>query len=175
MLANSMSQQPCCNAENLEFDMQISHVQFSTQKLQQLRDETNGDAEMEALKSIIITGWPETRRQLPSLLRPYWSFRDEMSVEDGIILKGDRIVIPLKARPGILAKLHESNHGIDKTRLRASCVYWVNLNADIEDIIKKCSACQQEQQLPESFIQHEIPTRAWQVIGTDLFSIDRDY
>ena len=77
--------------------MQISPVQFSTQKLQQLQDEINSDADMEALKSIIITGWPETRRQLPPPLRPYLSFCDEMSVEDSIILKGDRTVIPQKA------------------------------------------------------------------------------
>ena len=36
-LVDSMSRQPCSNSESLEFDVQISHVQFSTQRLDELR------------------------------------------------------------------------------------------------------------------------------------------
>ena len=45
-LADSMSRQPCSNAESLEFDVQISHVQFSTQKLDELRRETRNNNEL---------------------------------------------------------------------------------------------------------------------------------
>ena len=40
----------------------------------------------------------------------------------------------------ILAKLHESHQGIEKTRLRArATVYWKNINRDIDEIVRKCS------------------------------------
>ena len=173
-VADLLSRQPSSNKESLNFDLQINHVQFSPHRLQQLRDETDNDDEMLSLKSIIMSGWPETRRQLATQLRPYWSFRDELTVDDGIVMKSDRIVIPLRARPQILAKLHEAHQGVEKTRLRArSCVYWVNINSDIENMVQRCDICQHEMssQSPEPLLQHEVPSRPWQVVGTDLFSI----
>ena len=124
-----------------------------------------------------MSGWPETRRQLATQLRPYWPFRDELTVDDGIIMKSDRIVIPLRARSEILAKLHLAHHGVEKTRLRArSCVYWININCDIENMIQRCDICQRElfAQPSEPLMQHEVPSRPWQVVGTDLFSISRN-
>ena len=176
-VADLLSRQPSSNKESLKFDMQINHVQFSPHRLQQLRDETDNDDEMLSLKSIIMSGWPETRRQLATQLRPYWPFRDELTVDDGIIMKSDRIVIPLRARSEILAKLHLAHQGVEKTRLRArSCVYWININRDIENMIQRCDICQRElcAQPSEPLMQHEVPSRPWQIVGTDLFSIGRN-
>ena len=52
------------------------------------------DAHLQQLKSVIIMGWPDTKDELHADLRPYWSYRDELVVIDGIILKGRCIVIP---------------------------------------------------------------------------------
>ena len=90
-------------------------------------------------------------------------------------MKGERVLIPAKMRPEILAKLHEAHQGIEKTRLRArTCVYWNNMNSDIEMLVRRCSICQESQpsQQPEPLLQHELPTRPWQVLGTDLFHLD---
>ena len=92
-------------------------------------------------------------------------------------MKGDRIIIPTNVRPDILAKLHEAHQGVEKTRLRArTCVFWINMNKDIECMIQRCGICQHElrSQSAEPLMQHDIPTRPWQVVGTDLFSIGRD-
>lgn len=57
-------------------------------------------------------------KDLPSQLRPYWSFREELSVEDGIILKGPRVVVPNSMHEYVLGKLHEGRHqGSTKTKL----------------------------------------------------------
>ena len=39
-------------------------------------------------------GWPHQRRQVPHLVRRYWDFRDELSTDDGMLLKGLRLIIP---------------------------------------------------------------------------------
>ena len=93
-LADSISRQPCSNAESLEFDVQISYVQFSTQKLDELRRETRNDNELLILLKVIADGWPERRRDLHPQLRAYWPFRDELVADDGIVLKGNQIVMP---------------------------------------------------------------------------------
>ena len=173
LVADCLSRQPNKSRSNLiELDVKVCHVQFSTEKLSQLRTAVNQDDVLCRLRDVIIHGWPKERYELNSMLRPYWSFRDELSVENGLILKGDRLVIPSSMQKEILDKVHTSHQGIIKCQLRAkTCVYWPNINKDIEELIGKCTACQKYKtsQSMESLHPHEIPTRPWQVVGTDLF------
>ena len=131
------------------------------------------------LQSIILDGWPEKRNEVPVEIRKYWAFRDEMAVADGLVTKGDCVIIPKTLRRDILEKLHAAHQGIEKTRLRArTCVYWSGINGDIEEMINKCGICQEVQhaQRSEPLLQHEVPTRPWQNVGTDLFAIgNRNY
>ena len=46
------------------------------------------DNHLQQLKGIIITGWPDNRDELHVDLQPYWSYRDELAVIDGVILNG---------------------------------------------------------------------------------------
>ena len=93
--------------------------QFSTQRLEILRDETRQDAELMELQTIIHDGWPEKRKEVPAEIRKYWAFRGEMAVADGLVTKGDCVIIPKTLRRDILEKLHAAHQGIEKTRLRA--------------------------------------------------------
>ena len=74
--------------------------------LQQLRVATQDDNELAILKHTIMQGWPKTIKQVPPELQPYWTFREELTIEDGLILKGTRIVIPNKQCQAILKQLH---------------------------------------------------------------------
>ena len=146
MLADAMSRQPSSESTQIDLDIKVSFVQFSTQKLQSIREATQADDELCALRAVIVDGWPDRQRHLAAPLRPYWSCRDELAVEDGLIMKGDRLVIPLSLQAEVLSKQHEAHQGIEKTRLRArSCVYWKSINSDIDDIVWKCDACQRLQ------------------------------
>ena len=48
-LAVTLSRQPCPDNNTIELDVQISHVQFSTGKLDDLRQETRNDSELQNL------------------------------------------------------------------------------------------------------------------------------
>ena len=52
--------------------------------------------ELALLKHTITEGWPSTIKEVSSVLQSYWIFRDELTIEYGIILKGTQIVIPAK-------------------------------------------------------------------------------
>ena len=45
------------------------------------------DDELALLKHTITYGWPSTIREVPSELQAYWTFREELTFEDGIVLK----------------------------------------------------------------------------------------
>ena len=59
---------------------------------QKIKIVTQEDDELALLKHIITQGWPSTIKEVPSVLQTYWTFREQLMIEDGIILKGTRIV-----------------------------------------------------------------------------------
>ena len=77
---------------------------------QSLNAKTQQDATLMELIDITSHGWPDRLKELPTSLRPYWSFRDELTVDNGITMKGPRVVVPMYKY--ILAKLHEGHQGI---------------------------------------------------------------
>ena len=64
-----------------------------------------------------------------------------------------------------------------RDELAVDCVYWLNINKDIERVCRSCPACQelQEPNRQEPLIAHEIPSHPWQSIASDLFEIDHHY
>ena len=118
------------NTAEVELDMRVDEVSFnlinfSQTKQQTLRDETRNCPMLSALSEVIFQGWPEKMRDLPRELRSFWSYRDELGIEDGVIFKGKQVLIPECMRPDILRQLHQGHQGIEKTRMLArESVYW---------------------------------------------------
>ena len=111
-------------------------------------------------------------------MRPFWSFKVNMAVIDGVIMKGRCIIIPKPQqalKQQALDQLHVNHMGIEKTKLLAcKSIYWVNVNSDIENYIKNCTTCLafQQMQPKEKIIHHDIPIRPWDILGADMFHIN---
>ena len=43
---------------------------------------------------MILMGWPETRSEVPNEIKVYFPHRDELTVDEGIVFKGAKLVIP---------------------------------------------------------------------------------
>ena len=59
-----------------------------------IREDTNNDAITTKLAEIIMKRWPSTNRDLDKDIIPYYSYKVDLVMNDGIIFKGQRIVIP---------------------------------------------------------------------------------
>ena len=80
-----------------------------------------------------MQGWLSSIKQVPPVLQPYWTFREGLSVEDGLILKGTRIVIPNRKWEAILKLIHVGHLGLNKCKLHAKeTAYWPALNDQLE-------------------------------------------
>ena len=88
----------------LDLNLEVSALELnaSPSKLENIRQESERDPQMLILKKLIIQGWPKDIKQCPAPVRSYWNFRDELSIIDGIVVKGNCIVIPLKFCPELL-------------------------------------------------------------------------
>ena len=140
-LAKSKIEQIC---KGLDLKIEDVYLNASNDKCVSIATETSKDETLLALKSQIIKGWPSDRGKCPRNLLEYWNYRDELSILDGLVLKGTRIIEPNQCRDELLEKLHEGNFGIDRTKLRArDSIYWPGINKDIEILIKTCNTCQE--------------------------------
>ena len=55
----------------------------------------------------------------PEPLRQYWPVYDRLSVDDGLVVCGSRLVIPQRLRMTVLEALHASPLRKEKTKTRA--------------------------------------------------------
>lgn len=101
--------------------------------------------------------------------------RDFLSLtQDGLILLNGRIIIPRDAQAKVLQDLHEGHQGIVKTKRAArASVYWPGINRDIEELVRGCEKCTTHlpSQAPEPLIQETIPRYPFEVMSSDLFSL----
>ncbi|RUS77745.1 hypothetical protein EGW08_014504 [Elysia chlorotica] len=131
------------------------------------------------LKLIILQGWPDLKSDLPSCVLPYFNYRDELTVQEGIILRGYRIVIPSSLRQDLKAKVHAGHHGINSCLRRSrDLIFWHGMSSNIRAHVESCDTCATccARQPEQPLITHEVPSRPWQKVGTDIFSISgRNY
>ena len=148
---------------------------MSTTGTQRIRDETAKDVTLQHLTRTIVDGWPEVYKDCPADLHPFWNFRDELSVENQLLFKGDRVVIPSTLQPEILKHLHTGHIGTEKMQLRArSSVFWPGLTNDVKNITKSCEPCQKHapKQRQEEILVHEpTATKPWSKLASDIFDI----
>ena len=148
---------------------------FQDATLQYIRAASQVDPEMIVLRSLIESGWPSDKAKVPHLVRSYWHVRHELTVNEGLLFKQDRVVIPTSLRPNILYKLHAAHRGAEFTLRHArNCVFWPGLNSQITDMCKNCATCAQHaHQHPREPLQpYPVPTLPWQLVSQDLFEIN---
>ena len=108
---------------------QITSQLYARSDSLQLKEATQADDTLAILKYTIQQGWPSSIKDLPSEIQPFWTFREKLTIEDGLILKGTRIVIPSNKQDVILKLIHEGHLGLTKCMLHAKeTLYWPGLN-----------------------------------------------
>jgi len=105
-------------------------------------------------------GWPNDKSQSALDTRPYWNLRNEIFVEDGLLIYEDRVIVPEALRYKVLQTLHAGHQGVEKTKLRArQVVYWLGINSKIQNLVSACRVCERYSAAikKERLIPHEIP------------------
>ncbi|CAB3997130.1 Hypothetical predicted protein [Paramuricea clavata] len=121
-----------------------ANLPCSSEIFEEVRQETARHPVSQKIIRMIRVVWPQSKKALPEDLKEYWNQKLELSETQGIILKDQRILIPIVLRRKIVDKLHQGHQGIEKTKQRArQSVYWPRINKDIEDLVSKCSHCEE--------------------------------
>lgn len=124
------------------------------------------DEELSLVKEAIETGvWDDVPIQYRAL-----TIRNDLTHYDGLILRGDRIVVPrdLQKRIVELAHIgHQGSTGI-KAHLRSK-VWFPAMDKMIDQVVRGCKPCQMTG-LPDkpNPITRRIPTEPWQDLAMDF-------
>ena len=142
---------------------------------QNIKALTKSDVTRQALVTVLQTGWPASRKLCPDSIKPFWNEKDNLIEYNGLIFKGQQLVIPTALRPTIMKEVHSGHFGIVKCLERAkAAVYWPGYTLQIRDMVESCSLCQEHRRAISNMPlqQHPVPDHPYQIGGTDLFELD---
>ena len=100
---------------------------------------------------------------MPAIAKYYWDFRDELSTDEGLLLKGPSLVIPAVLRESYLHCLHKADitdymrrcqvcikrsrparGHLSESKVKSNTkqhMFWPGMEADITDYMRRCQMC----------------------------------
>ena len=174
ILADRLSRFPL-RRENapIELHQNIQHLTFTPDKINIIRGAVERDPILNTVYCITLNGWPSKISKVPRITRQFWGARDELTIEDGVLLKGNHVCIPPELYNRSLHELHETHLGIEKMQHRArATMYWPGMDADIIEYVKCCKTCTQNKatQHIQPMIPRDVPDTPWQDLAADFFT-----
>ncbi|XP_039887198.1 uncharacterized protein K02A2.6-like [Simochromis diagramma] len=133
----------------------------------QIKRWTAKDVLLSQVHEYTLKGWPT---ETDTCLKPYRQRKLELSVRDGCVLWGARVIIPTKGRDKILKLLHQTHTGMSKMKgLARSYVWWPGMDENIEREVQACEECQKHSKSPPTAPLHpwEWPESPWSRIHVD--------
>ena len=131
-----------------ELVLLAEHLSESPVSAGEIRAETLKDVLLAPALQFLKQGWPITL-DAKSPLVPLFSRKSELSLYEGCILWGTRVVIPTSCREAILAELHEGHPGMARMKALARMyVWWPGITSDMETTVLQCTQCQAHQSTP---------------------------
>ncbi|XP_041378038.1 uncharacterized protein K02A2.6-like [Gigantopelta aegis] len=146
----------------------ISQIERLPIKADDIRKYTRKDPTLSKVLDLIQTGWYKT--QDPAL-QPDFIRKDELTIHQGCLMWGMRVIVPPKLQLQVLEELHSAHSGIVKMKeLARSYFWWPKLDSHIEDLVESCEECQQIQKMPGPAPLHpwSFPDAPWKRLHIDF-------
>ena len=135
--------------------------------IQQIKQASLSDPTFVTLREVIRNGWPLNKKEVPERVQAYFDVRDELTIQQELIFKGQRLVVPVSMRRNMMITVHSTHIGIESCLRRArDSIYWPCMTTELKD----CDICLAYRQTPskEPLQQHEFTERPWSKVGIDL-------
>ena len=135
----------------------------------QIQTEIRKDPVLSKVYDCVMNGWKHNLDSLPEL-KPYLLHKDEISVQQNVLVWGFHTIIPAKFQQQVLNVLQEGHIGMTKMKsLARSFFWWPKIDQDIETLARNCIGCQQKQKIHGAAPLHpwEVPKAPWTRIHVD--------
>lgn len=146
----------------------ISQMEALPVTVRQLRAATHSDRVLSKVYRYTKGHWPH---QVPTYLCPFFNQQNELTVEEGCLLWGFRVIIPCTLREKLLKELHRDHPGGSRMKsVTQSYIWWPGIDKEIEQLAKSCQSCQAVKGSPPVTPLHPWiwPARPWQRVHMDF-------
>ncbi|XP_041971651.1 uncharacterized protein K02A2.6-like [Aricia agestis] len=132
-------------SEPSDYEERAAYVNFVVEgslpvTLQRLREETVKDPILSKVTHFLMTAWP--RKVSDATLKPYFQCRLDLSVENGCLMRGHKVVIPSVLQDQVCNDLHSSHFGIVKMKAEARQRLWFpGIDKRLEQLAAECAVC----------------------------------
>ncbi|KAK3920039.1 hypothetical protein KUF71_009326 [Frankliniella fusca] len=136
-----------------------------------IAEETKKDEVLQEVTRLTRMGWPE-KMDPTNKAYPFFKIRMSLSIEEGCVLVGERVVIPPTLRENVLNLLHGGHPGVVRMKMRArGSVYWPKIDEDIGEFVKNCDPCAQYnfKAVSPATGRWPITTAPWMRLHLDFF------
>ncbi|BHF84507.1 hypothetical protein SprV_0902765800 [Sparganum proliferum] len=134
-----------------------------------IRHASKEDPVLRQVITHVQTCWPTIA--LAGDLRQLYFRRASLSVVDSCLMFADRMVIPSSTRPIVLRQFHAAHPGTSRMKsIARSFAYWPGIDGDIDDLVRRCSRCQQAAKMPprQPPVPWQPPERPWSRVHIDF-------
>ncbi|UYV66040.1 K02A2.6-like [Cordylochernes scorpioides] len=134
-----------------------------------IRRESCKDPILKIVYHNTLYGWME--KPSNAELLPFYLRKEEITVEQGILLLGTRVIIPRKFRANMKKELHLGHMGVVKMKsLARNFIWWPGMDREIEEIARSCKECETNKHTPKSESVHR-----WESAPTPWYRIHMDF
>ena len=170
--ADALTRLPChSQPSSVPTPPEMVHLIISTPvTASQIRVHTNRDPLLSKVKQFVQQGLPERVEGESTDMQPYERRKNKLSLQDGCLLWGGRVIIPPQLCDRVVNELHEAHPGIVKMKVLAhQYVWWPGIDAGLEKKVKSCQNCQSVRQNPAHAPLHpwERPQQPWSRVHAD--------
>ncbi|XP_058449020.1 uncharacterized protein K02A2.6-like [Malaya genurostris] len=108
----------------------------------QITTETGVDGTLQQVIRHVHNGWPTKTCISDSQIQQFYLRRNALSVIEGCLMYGERMVIPQAYRKRVLQQLHKGHPGVERMRsIARQYVFWSNIDDDVAKTVGKCNDC----------------------------------
>ena len=88
---------------------------------------------------IVRKGWPNNKEQVSQKVKPFFSMRDEITIHEGILFRGNRVIISSEMQAKIIPKIHAFHIRVNGClRWACECVYRPSMGSRIRQYVSQC-------------------------------------
>ena len=149
----------------IKLHQNIQTLHFNSDQLNLVRGTIERDPVHATVYRLTLNGWSDRMRDVPHIGCHFWGTRNKLTIEEGVLLKGNRVCIPLELHMRTPYDLHDSHQGVEKMiHLARTHVYWPRINVDIADYVKCCTICARHKasQTVQPMLPRDVPSGPWQ-------------
>lgn len=111
-----------------------------------LRKTIGTDVVLSKVLLYAMTEWPD---KVDESLKPYFIRKHEISVDNGLLFWGYRVIISEKCKDDLLSELHATHFGASKMKMLARQYFWYpKIDKELEELSKNCDVCRRNADNP---------------------------